>query len=187
MTRMRNDLFDARAGLDRGRPKLVEAIWYLLKCLFFLSPLPWPPAFKRMLLRLFGAKIGRQVYFKPRVNIHFPWKLQIGDHTWIGEEVWLLNFEPIVIGSHCCISQRAFLCTGNHDYRQLNMPYRNRPINIEDGAWIGAQVFVSPGVTVGSEAVVTAGSVVTGNLAAGMVCSGNPCRPVQPRWKKEIP
>ena len=132
----------------------------------------------------FGARIGRQVYIKPRVNIHFPWKLQIGDHTWIGEEVFLLNFEPIVIGAHCCISQRAFVCTGNHDFRKPEMSYRNRPITIQDGAWIGAQVFVSPGVTVGSEAVVTVGSVVTSDLAAGMVCSGNPCHPVQPRWKK---
>ena len=184
MTRIRNDLFDARQGLDRGRPRLVEATWYLLKCLFFLSPLPWPTSFKCALLRLFGARIGRQVYIKPRVNIHFPWKLQIGDHTWIGEEVFLLNFEPIAIGSHCCISQRAFVCTGNHDFRKPEMSYRNRPITIQDGAWIGAQVFVSPGVTVGSEAVVTAGSVVTSDLAAGMVCSGNPCHPVQPRWKK---
>jgi putative colanic acid biosynthesis acetyltransferase WcaF len=185
MTKVRNDLFDARKGLDRGRTKPVEAAWYLLKCLFFLSPLPWPSGFKCSLLRLFGATIGRQVYIKPRVNIHFPWKLSVGDFTWIGEEVFLLNFEPIAIGAHCCISQRAFLCTGNHDYRQVDMPYLNRSIYIGDGAWIGAQVFVAPGSAVGSETVVTAGSVVFGDLVAGMVCSGNPCRPIKPRWKQE--
>ena len=182
MTRVRNDLFDAGEGLDRGRPKLVEAMWYLLKCLFFLSPLPWPSPFKCALLRLFGATIGKGVVIKPRVNIHFPWKLNVGDFAWIGEEVFVLNFEPVTIGAHCCISQRAFLCTGNHDYRQPEMPYRNQPIIVEEGAWVGAQVFVAPGVTIGAEAVITAGSVVTKNQPERMVCGGNPCVPTKSRW-----
>jgi len=182
MTRVRNDLFDGRQDLTRGRSKAVEAAWYLIKCAFFLSALPWPSSLKRALLRLFGARIGAHVYIKPRVNVHFPWKLEVGDHTWIGEEVFLLNMEPIVIGAHCCISQRAFLCTGNHDFRQVSMPYRNRSIVVEDGAWIGAQSFVGPGITVGSEAVVAAGSVVTRNLPRGMRCAGNPCAAIGPRW-----
>ena len=182
MTRVRNDLFDPREGLVRGRPIWIEAAWYLLKCAFFLSPLPWPSGLKRWLLRLFGAEVGKKVYLKPRVNIHFPWKLRIGDYTWIGEEVFLLNFEPIDIGAHCCISQRAFICTGNHDYRKAHMPYRNRPITIRDGAWIGAQVFVAPGVTVGTDCVVAAGSVVTSDVPEGMVCARNPCQLDKPRW-----
>lgn len=182
-TRVRNDLFDPRVGLDRGRPKWIEACWYLAKCMFFLSPLPWPSRFKSGLLRLFGAKIGCAVYIKPRVNVHLPWKLAIGDYTWIGEEVFILNFERVTIGAHCCISQRAFLCTGNHDYGKAEMPYRNAPISIGDGAWVGAQVFVGPGVAVGSEAVATAGSVVLKSLPSGMVCSGSPCQPIKPRWK----
>jgi putative colanic acid biosynthesis acetyltransferase WcaF len=160
----------------------VEAVWYVLKCLFFLSPLPWPSSFKCALLRLFGATIGRGVYLKPRLNVHFPWKLRIGDHAWVGEEVFILNFEPVAIGAHCCISQRAFLCTGNHDYRAAEMPFRNRPITVEDGAWVGARSFVGPGVTIGTEAVITAGSVVTRNQPARMVCGGNPCVPIKPRW-----
>ena len=180
--RVRNDLFDAREGLDRGRPFWIEAIWYFCKCLLFLTPLPVPGCIKRTVLRRFGAHIGKGVIIKPRVNIHFPWKLTIGDHAWIGEEVFLLNFEPITIGDQCCISQRAFLCTGNHDYRKPSMPFRNQPITIEAGAWVGAQVFVSPGVTVGSEAVIAAGSVVTRNQPSAMVCAGNPCAPVRKRW-----
>ena len=183
MTRVRNDLFDGRQHLIRGRSKAVEASWYLIKCAFFLSALPWPSSLKCALLRLFGARIGANVRIKPRVNVHFPWKLEVGDHAWIGEEVFLLNMEPIAIGAHCCISQRAFLCTGNHDFRQVNMPFRNRPIVVEEGAWVGAQSFVGPGVTVGSEAVVAAGSVVTRSLPRGMRCTGNPCRSVGPRWR----
>lgn len=181
-SRVRLDRFDPSLGLQRGKPSWYEALWYLIKCLFFLSPLPWPSRWRVVLLRLFGARVGEGVIIKPRVNVHFPWKLEIGDHSWLGEEVFLLNFEPIRLGAHTCISQRAFLCGGNHDYRDPGFRYRNAPIVVEDGAWIGAQVFVAPGVVVGREAVAAAGSVVTTDLPAGMICSGNPCEPRRPRW-----
>ena len=179
----RLDKFDPGKGLDRGRSKGVEGVWYLLKCLFFLSPLPWPSGLRVTLLRAFGAKIGRGVVIKPRVNIHFPWKLEIGDHAWIGEDVFILNFEPVRIGAHACISQRAFLCTGNHDYRDEAFAYRNAPITIGRGAWIGAVAFVGPGVEVGMEAVAAAGTVVTKSLPAGMIFSGNPARGCGARWR----
>jgi putative colanic acid biosynthesis acetyltransferase WcaF len=141
---------------------------------------------KCVILRWFGARVGRGVVIKPRVNIHFPWKLTIGDFTWIGEEVFILNFEPIEIGAHCCISQRAFLCAGNHDFRVPEMSFRNEPITVEDGAWVGAQSFVAPGVHIGTEAVITAGSVVTKSQPPRMVCGGNPCAPLKNRWQEEI-
>jgi putative colanic acid biosynthesis acetyltransferase WcaF len=184
MTKVRNDLFDPAKGLDRGRSKLVEGCWYLVKCVFFLSALPWPSWWRVALLRAFGAVMGTGVYIKPRVNIHFPWKFAVGDYAWIGEEVFILNFEPVRIGAHTCISQRAFLCTGNHDFRDLAMAYRNKPIAIEDGAWVGAQSFVGPGVTIAEDAVVTAGSVVVSDMPEGMICSGNPCMPLRTRWPK---
>ncbi len=182
MTRVRNDLFDPAATFDRGRPAWFEALWYLVKCAFFLSPLPWPQALKRALLRAFGARIGDGVIIKPRVNIHLPWRLEIGEHTWLGEEVLVLSLDPIRIGGHCCISQRAFLCAGNHDYRDPRMPFRHGPIEIGDGAWIGANVFVGPGAVVGPEAVAAAGSVVNRALPPAMICAGNPCVPLRPRW-----
>ncbi len=178
---VRNDLFDPKAGLDRGRPFVLEALWHVVKCLFFLTPWPVPSAFKRAWLRGFGARIGKGVVLKPRINILFPWKLVVGEFAWIGEEACILNFEPVTIGAHCCVSQRAFLCTGNHDFREPHMPYRNRPIVLEPGAWVGACCFVGPGVVIGAEAVVTAGSVVTRSLPSGMICSGNPCSGVRPR------
>src|SRR5262245_49994907 len=182
---VRLDLFDSKRGLNRGRPFWIEVIWYATKCLLFLTPWPVPSKVKRCVLRWFGARVGIAVVLKPRINIHFPWKLEIGDYAWIGEEVSILNFEPIKIGSHCCISQRAFLCTGNHDYRQPDMRYRNSPLCLGDGCWIGAQSFVGPGVLIGNETVVSAGSVVTSDLPAQMVCRGNPCQPIRRRWQSE--
>jgi putative colanic acid biosynthesis acetyltransferase WcaF len=186
MTRVRNDLFDQTEGLDRGRSFIWEAAWYSVKCVCFLTPLPVPSSLKRVILRCFGARIGRGVILKPRVNIHLPWKLTVGDFAWIGEEAFVLNLERVTIGAHCCISQRAFLCTGNHDYRRTDMRYRNEPIFIGDGAWVGAQCFVGPGVTIGSEAVITAGSVVTTNQPDQMICSGNPCLSVKRRWQQGL-
>jgi putative colanic acid biosynthesis acetyltransferase WcaF len=187
MTRVRLDRFDPHCGLSRGRPAAVEAAWYLIKCVFFLSPLPWPMGWKRWLLRAFGATLGQGVVIKPRINIHLPWKLTVGDHAWLGEEVFILNFEPVEIGAHACVSQRAFLCTGNHDYADPLFAYRNRPIQIGAGAWVGAQVFVGPGVSVGPEAVVTAGAVALRDMPAAWVCGGNPCEPIRPRWKTGPP
>lgn len=180
-SKVRLDLFNPKIGLDRGKPKFIEVIWYLTKMLFFLTAFPWPYKIKKVILELFGAKVGKGVILKPRVNIHFPWKLEIGDYVWIGEEVFILNFEKIVLGSHVCISQRVFLCGGNHDYSKPELPYRNDKITIANGVWIGAQSFVAAGVKIGTDAVVTAGSIVTKSLPGGFICSGNPCEPKKVR------
>lgn len=185
MTRMRLDLFDASRNLDRGRPAWFEAVWYLVKIVFFLSALPWPSALKRALLRFFGAKVGPGVVIKPRVNVHFPWRLEVGAHSWIGEEVFILNFDLVRIGSQACVSQRVFLCTGNHNFRDEKFSFRSAPITVGDGAWVGASVFVGPGVEIGDEAVVTAGSVVLKSLPAGRICSGNPAVAGPARWREE--
>lgn len=182
MSRVRNDLFQSRLGFDLGRPKWVFFLWYLVKCVFFLSAFPWPSGLKTRLLHWFGAEVGKGVYWKPRVNIHIPWKLKVGDFTWVGEEVNIINFAPVNIGAHCCLSQRSFLCSGNHDYRSPDMRYRNAAITLEDGVWLGAAAFVGPGVTVGTDAVITACSVAVKSLAGGWVYAGNPCQPVRRRW-----
>jgi putative colanic acid biosynthesis acetyltransferase WcaF len=178
----RLDQFDASKGFSRGRSGLVIAAWYLLKCAFLLSALPWPSGLKVGLLRAFGARIGNGVVIKPRVNVHFPWKLEVGDHAWIGEEVFILNFEPVKIGAHACLSQRAFLCTGNHDYRDPQFSYRNAPVTVGAGAWVGANAFVGPGVTIGAEAVLAAGAVVTRDVPANVIVAGNPVQEKGRRW-----
>ncbi|MGP1992306.1 WcaF family extracellular polysaccharide biosynthesis acetyltransferase [Zobellia laminariae] len=175
--------FDSSVGLDRGASRLKELCWYMVKVTFFLSALPYPSGLKTKLLRFFGAKIGKGVVIKPRVNIHFPWKLEIGDHTWIGEEAFLLNFEKLTIGNNVCISQRSFLCGGNHDYRNPTMPYRNGPIILKDGSWVGACCFIGPNVTVGKDTVVTVGSVIVSDLEENRVITKPITSQIKVRWK----
>jgi putative colanic acid biosynthesis acetyltransferase WcaF len=174
--------FDASIGLDRGSGKVKEILWYLIKMVFFLSAMPYPTALKCFILRLFGAKVGSGVNIKPRVNIHFPWKLVIGNNVWIGEEAFLLNFEMLRIGNDVCISQRAFICGGNHDYRIPSMPYRNGPITLEDGCWVGANCFIGPNITIGTDTIVTAGSIVTASLEDNGIYKGNPIKLIKARW-----
>jgi len=163
------------AAFDRGASKARELLWIGLRsALFERGPLPMSSV-RAAALRRFGATIGEQTTMRRGLRITFPWKLQVGDHTWLGEDAWLLNLAPITLGKSVVVSQRAFLCTGSHDWSDPAFSLVTRPIVVEDGAWIGANAFVGPGVTVGSHAVVTAGSVVTRNLPPYMICGGNPC------------
>lgn len=182
-SRVRLGAFDPAIGFDREAGAFKFGSWYLVKTLFFLTPLPFPSFLKASLLRLFGAKVGPGLVIKPRVNIHFPWKLSIGKDVWIGEEANILNFERIQIGSNVCVSQRAFLCGGNHDYTDPAMPYRNGPIALHDGCWVGASCFVGPGVTIGQDSVIAAASVVTRNVEPGGIFKGDPLIFIKKRWQ----
>ncbi len=157
---------------DRGAGVVKEGLWLVVSLVLFrLCPFSFS-ALKRAVLRAFGADIGSNVTIKPQVKITFPWKLTVGNHVWLGEECWLLNLERVVIGNNVSISQRAFLCTGSHDYKKTTFDLITRPIKVEDGVWIGAGCWVGPGVTMGSHAVLTAGSVATKDLAAQWNLSG---------------
>ena len=166
---------------DRGAGAFKEALWLIVSrvlfqwCPFCLSP------FKRSVLRLFGAHVGKGVVIKPEVKITFPWKLTLGEEVWLGEESWLLNLAPIIIASNACISQRAVLCTGNHNYTSPAFDLITAPIQVGQGAWIGANAFVSPGVSVGGHAVLTAGSAATKDLEPYGVYQGNPAVLVRQR------
>ena len=171
------------ADFDRGAPRWKEALWIAVRCLFFQTPWPLPSSFRAALLRAFGAKIGDGVVIRSNVNISFPWRLTIGDHVWIGEEVGILSLARVTIGSNVCISQRAYLCTGSHDYRSATFDLITRPITLSDGCWVAAAAFVGPGVVVGAGAVITAGSVATGDVAANTIVRGNPAAAVRDRTK----
>ncbi len=161
-------------AFDRGAPRWKEALWLLVSALFFQSDLAvWNDA-KIVLLRCFGAQVGRGVLLKPRVTIKFPWKLSIGDHVWIGEGVWIDNLAPVALGSHVCLSQGAMLLTGNHDYSRPTFDLIVSPIRVENGAWVGARALVCPGVVLHECAVLTVASVATHNLEAFGIYQGNP-------------
>jgi len=173
-----------------GRSMFVITLWRLFG-LPLLKHLPcetWGDRFfsaiKIGLLRLFGAKIGRNVVIRS-CEIYYPWNLETGDHVWIGYEANLLTLVPIRLGNHVTVSQRAFLCTGGHDVRDPHFGLVVGEITIKDGGWVGASAFVRPGVTLHEGAVAAAGSVVTKDLPAMTICAGNPCRPVKPRVLEE--
>jgi len=172
-------------GLDRGASSLKELVWAIVSLILFrLCPLKLS-RLKCSVLRMFGAKVGCGVIIKPQVKVTFPWKLTLGDHVWLGEECWLLDLAPITIADNACISQRAFLCTGNHSYNSPDFDLITMPIQVAAGAWIGANAFVGPGVVVGTHAVLTAGSVATKDLQPHGIYQGNPAVLLKQRQIRE--
>lgn len=173
------------AGFQRGTPRWKEGLWWVARSVCFAPWFPVPSRVKVACLRAFGAKVGRGVVIRSRVNVTFPWRLEVGDHVWIGDEVSILSLAPVRIHSNVCISQRVFLCTGTHDYRSKGFDLITRPIEIASGCWIGAGAFVGPGVTLGEKAVCAAGAVVVKSGGPGQVLAGNPARQIQPRDRSE--
>ena len=167
------------SDFPRGAPAWKEALWLVARGVFFLTLVPWPSALRVALLRAFGARIGRGVVVRAKVNISFPWRLTVGDHVWIGEDVGILSLAEVIIESNVCISQRAYLCTGSHDYRRADFKLVTRPITVRAGSWVAAQVFIAPGVVIGAGAVVAAGSVVTANVPPEVLVRGNPAEVVR--------
>jgi putative colanic acid biosynthesis acetyltransferase WcaF len=168
-----------------GRSFLIRTIWFLINAIVLQNPMNPSSRVKASVLRLFGAKIGQGVTLKPGINFKYPWHIEIGDHCWIGENVWLDSLAPITIGSHVCISQDVYCCTGNHDWTDPAMGLILKPIVIENGGWVGARSVVLPGVTVASHSIVAAGSVLSKNTEAYMIYAGNPAVPVKKRIIRE--
>jgi putative colanic acid biosynthesis acetyltransferase WcaF len=169
------------SGFDYGKSKMFVFLWFMCQDMFFrLSPVPFY-GFRRRLLKRFGCKIGHGVAVRPGARCHYPWKIEIGDFSSIGDDAWLYSIGPIKIGRHTVISQKSFLCTAGHDYNDPFFRTTVAPITIGNGVWIASDVFVAPGVTIGDNAVIGARSSVFHDMPAGMICYGNPCRPVRPR------
>lgn len=162
------------SDFDRGAPRWREAVWTFVRFLFFQNAFPWPSELRVALLRAFDAKVGNGVIIRANVNISFPWRLMIGDHVWIGEDVGILSLAQVTIESNVCISQRAYLCTGSHDFRREDFKLKVAPIVVREGSWIAAASFIGLGVEIGKGAVVAAGSVVYRNVAPNSLVRGNP-------------
>lgn len=172
MNTTRLDQFDNSDYLPG--PWLARVLWVLVSGLFFQTWFPWPSILKRTLLRLFGASVGRGVVLKPRVTVKYPWKLTVGDHSWIGENVWIDNLGQVTIGSHCCLSQGALLLCGNHNYKKTTFDLMVGDIVLEDGVWIGAGAQVPSGLICKSHSALLVGSTASSNLEASGIYKGNP-------------
>lgn len=165
----------------RGRSGTVVLLWQLVQAtLFRLSPQPFY-AWRRALLRLFGARVGRGVLVRPSARITYPWKVEIGDHSWIGDQSELYSLDRISIGRDAVVSQRSYLCTASHDIGDPTFSYLTGPIRIEDEAWVAADVFVAHGVTIGKAAVVGARSTVLSDVPAKQIAFGSPASVRGPR------
>lgn len=167
-------------GFERGRPIWVEALWLLVQALFIGSWLPGS-AHRVWLLRAFGAHVGCGVVLKPHLRIKFPWRLSLGEHVWLGEGVWIDNLAPVKIGSHVCISQGAYLCTGSHDWGSPTFDLIVRPIRVADHAWICSRATLAPGTVVGEGAVVALGAVASGVLSPWQIYASVPAGTVRAR------
>jgi putative colanic acid biosynthesis acetyltransferase WcaF len=158
-----------------------RVLWYYINALFLKTSLFPSNRFKAFLLLIFGAKIGKSLIIKPGVNIKCPWHLTIGHHTWLGENVWIDNLVPVIVGNNVCISQGAIILTGNHNYKKSSFDLITSSVVLDDGVWICAGAMVMPGVIAASHAVLTGGSVATKNLEAYTVYQGNPAIKIRSR------
>ncbi|TRX50235.1 colanic acid biosynthesis acetyltransferase WcaF [Fulvivirga sp. M361] len=155
--------------------------WFFVNYLVFKNGLLPFSILKITLLKAFGAKVGKGVNIKPFVNIKYPWLLEIGNYVWIGEGVWIDNLTKVSIGNNVCLSQGAFLLTGNHNYKRSTFDLITKEIVIKEGVWIGAKATVCPGVICESHSILSVGSVATKKLEPYMVYSGNPAVKVKER------
>ena len=178
---MKTDL--SKYNIDWCKPgsKLVRLLWFYVNAIFMQSKLNPFSGFKVLLLRIFGAKIGRGIVIKPGVNVKYPWKLTLGDHVWIGENVWIDNLDDVIIGSNVCLSQGVMLLCGNHNFKKSTFDLMIGKIEIKDGVWIGAKSIVTQNVICESHSVLSVNSVASSNLESYVIYRGNPAKKVGDR------
>jgi putative colanic acid biosynthesis acetyltransferase WcaF len=186
--RNRTRLADFRNdGYDPGRSLPVRLLWLAVNRAFLLTWFPWPSALKRAVLRAFGARIGRGVVLKNRINVKYPWNLSVGDHSWIGEGVWIDSLGRVEVGADCCLSQGAMIETGNHDWSAPAFDLVVKGVVLEDGAWAAVRSLLLPGSRLRSHAILGAGSVLSGDTEPYGVYAGVPAAKVRERAIRAAP
>lgn len=167
-----------------GRAAPIVYLWGVAELLFVTNPWQISSRLRVRVLRAFGAEIGDRVTFRPRTRVRFPWKLRIGDDSWIGEGVWFHNQDWIDVGHDVVISQETFLTTGSHAHRR-DMGLLTRPIHVEPGAWITSRCMVLGGTRVGRSSLIKPMSVVAGDIPDGSIAEGQPARVTGRRFSEE--
>jgi putative colanic acid biosynthesis acetyltransferase WcaF len=171
-----------------GRGIFAVTLWFFLGQPLLRSKINPLSLARRALLRAFGAQIGDNVVIKPGVEVKYPWHLRVGKNSWIGENVWIDNLGDVSIGTNACVSQGAYLCTGNHNWSDPSFGLIIKPILVGDGAWVGAKSVIGPGVEIGECAIAGVGSVVSKDIPAFEIHAGNPARFTRRRiFKLETP
>ena len=165
----------------RGRNAFVVQLWWLVQSILFSNSPQFMYGFRRFLLRLFGAKIGKDVIIRPTVRITYPWKVSIGDYSWIGDDVVLYSLGEIEIGNNVVVSQKSYICAASHDYLKSNFPIFAQKVTIKDECWLATDVFVAPGITIHRGTVVGSRSSVYKDLPENKVCMGNPAKIIRER------
>jgi putative colanic acid biosynthesis acetyltransferase WcaF len=157
-----------------GASALKRTLWFCMGAPLLAAR--WLPGstWRVLLLRGFGAQIGGGCRIKPGLRVKFPWRLQVGEACWLAEDAWIDNLAPVRLGDRVCLSQGAYLCTGNHDFRSPGFDLRLGPISVGSDAWIAARAVLAPGTRIGPAAVVALGALVSGSVPAGAIVRGNP-------------
>lgn len=177
-TQLRKDF--NKKGFQAGASLAKICCWYLVSTLFFHTGIIPFSNILVLILRIFGASIGKHVRIKPGIRVKYPWKLSVGDNSWIAACL-IENLDNVIIGKHVCISQQAMLLTGNHNYQSVSFDLITSPIILHDGSWIGAKAVVCPGVIVASHAILSVGSVATKNMDTYTIYQGNPAIKIRKR------
>ena len=172
--------FSLPSTYHANKPIWRWCLWFAIGSPLLCSGLPGS-SWRRLLLCWFGASVGSGVVIKPHLRVKFPWRLEIGAYSWVGEGVWIDNLEWVRIGRDVCVSQGVYFCTGNHDYRDPGFSYRLAPIVVESEAWIGAMARLAPGVVVRHGAVLGLGAVALDDLQPLCRYQGAPAYLVGPR------
>lgn len=170
-----------QSWFDRGKPSWFILFWWFVQAIVFPVTLHNFHFLRCGLLRLFGAKIGKGVTIRPTARFTYPWKIEIDDYSWIGDDVVFYSIDRIYVGSHCVISQESYLCTGSHDLQDANFKLIAAPIAIGNGVWIASDCFIAPGVNIGANSVIGARSSVFRDISEATVAWGSPCRDRYPR------
>lgn len=161
---------------------IVRVLWSFISPVFRFSPrIFW--GWRRLLLRVFGAKIGRHVNIYPTVKVHIPWNVSIGDFAAVGDNVILYALGPIEIAERVTISQGAHLCAGTHDLSKVHRPLIKSKIQIQQESWICADAFIGPNVKLGPRTIIGARSVVMRDVKEGLTVAGNPAQVIKTEQK----
>ena len=163
------------SNFNRGKPRWYVMLWWLVQAIAFPLSLHHFNSLRCFVLRLFGAKIGKGVVVRPSSRFLFPWKVEIGDYSWIGDEVMFYSIDRITVGSHSVISQKSYLCTGSHNIEDPSFGLITAPIELGNGVWVATDCLIAPGVQIGSNSVIGARSSVMKSIPARQVAWGTPC------------